>query len=131
LEDARHAVWDIRSPSLASEDFATALRSSAEDRLHGTGVNLELGIEGTPRPLDSAVEATVLRVVQEAVANVVKHAAAKRVQIILGYQAKGIRLSVIDDGRGFVMEPDGGTYGGHWGLLGMRERTSQIRGELS
>jgi len=129
LEDARQAVWDIRSPSVA--DFPTALRTNAEARLHGTGVDLDLGIEGTPRPLDSAIEAAVLRVAQEAVANVVKHAAAKRVQITLGYQARALRLSVLDDGRGFVVDPDVGTYGGHWGLLGMRERASQIRANLS
>ena len=131
LEDARRAVWDMRSPSLAGGDFATALRTDAEARLHGTGVALELGIEGTPRPLDAAIEAAVLRVAQEAVANVVRHAAARRVQITLGYQARALRLSVLDDGRGFVVDPDFGTYGGHWGLLGMRERASQIRANLS
>jgi signal transduction histidine kinase len=42
-----------------------------------------------------------------------------------------VRLSVIDDGRGFVVENDFQAYGGHWGLLGMRERASQVRGKLS
>jgi len=130
LEDARQAVWDMRSPALTGGDFATALRATAADRLHGTGVDLELGIDGTPRPLDPEVEAAVFRVAQEAVANVVKHAAAKRVQITLGYQARGVRLSVIDDGRGFAVPPDLHAYGGHWGLLGMRERANQIRAKL-
>ena len=130
LEDARQAVWDMRSPSLAGGDLAAALRTTAEDRLHGTGVACELGIEGTPRPLDPEVEATVFRVAQESITNVVKHAAAQRVQIKLGYHVRGVRLSVLDDGRGFAVDPDFHTYGGHWGLLGMRERANQIRGRL-
>jgi PAS domain S-box-containing protein len=130
LEDARQAIWDMRSPSLAGGDFAGALRTTAEDRLHGTGVAFELGIEGTPRPLDPEVEAAVFRVAQEAIANVVKHAAAQRVQIKLSYQVRGVRLSVLDDGRGFAVPPDLHAYGGHWGLLGMRERANQMRGRL-
>jgi len=42
-----------------------------------------------------------------------------------------MQLSVNDDGRGFAVEPDFHAYGGHWGLLGMRERASQIRAKLS
>jgi len=130
LEDARQAVWDMRSPLLAGGNFTTALRTTAEDRLRGTGVAFDLGIEGTPRPLDPEVEAAVFRVAQEAIANVVKHAAATRVRVKLGYQVGGVRLSVLDDGRGFAVPPDLHAYGGHWGLLGMRERANQIRAKL-
>jgi signal transduction histidine kinase len=45
--------------------------------------------------------------------------------------ARAMRLSVNDDGRGFAVDPDFHAYGGHWGLLGMRERASQIRAKLS
>jgi two-component system sensor histidine kinase DegS len=69
-------------------------------------------------------------VVQEALTNVVKHAAARTVHLRLAYQARGLRLSVSDDGRGFSADPGFQSYGGHWGLLGMRERVAQIRGRL-
>jgi signal transduction histidine kinase len=42
-----------------------------------------------------------------------------------------MRLTVNDDGRGFAVDPDFHAYGGHWGLLGMRERANQIRAKLS
>jgi nitrate/nitrite-specific signal transduction histidine kinase len=41
-----------------------------------------------------------------------------------------VRLSITDNGRGFVVDPNFQAYGGHWGLLGMRERVTQVHGKL-
>jgi PAS domain S-box-containing protein len=131
LEDARQAVWDMRAPALAGGDFSAALRAIAEERLHGTEIALECTVQGVPRPLDPEVEAVVFRVEQEAIANVVRHSAAHTVRLGLSYGARAMRLSVNDDGRGFAVDPDFHGYGGHWGLLGMRERASQVRAKLS
>jgi PAS domain S-box-containing protein len=131
LADARRAVWDLRSPALAGGDFPAALRAAAEDCVRGTTLELEYDVGGPPRPVDPEVEAVVVRVTQEAMTNVVKHAGARTVRIRLSFESRRIRLSVIDDGRGFAVEPDFQAYGGHWGLLGMRERASQIHGKLS
>jgi signal transduction histidine kinase len=131
LEDARHAVWDIRAPALAGGDFPATLRAGAEDSVRGTGLTLECTVEGVPRPLDPQVETAVFRVAQEAIANVVKHAAARTVRLGLYYGELGMRLSVRDDGRGFTVDPDFHAYGGHWGLLGMHERASQLRAKLA
>jgi PAS domain-containing protein len=49
----------------------------------------------------------------------------------VSFETRRLRLSVIDDGQGFAVEADFQAYGGHWGLLGMRERASQIHGKLS
>ncbi len=81
--------------------------------------------------MDPDVEAVVIRVAQEAITNVVKHAAARTVRVRLSFEPRRIRLSVTDDGRGFAVASDFQAYGGHWGLLGMRERASQVRGKLS
>lgn len=107
------------------------LGAAAEDGLRGAGITLDYTVEGVPRPLDPEVEAVVIRVEQEAIANVVKHSAAHTVRLGLSYGARAMRLSVNDDGRGFAVDPDFHAYGGHWGLLGMRERASQIRAKLS
>ncbi len=131
LEDARKAVWDMRSPALAGGDFPATLRATADERLRTTGIDLEFDVDGAPRPLDPEIEGVLLRVAQEAIVNVVKHAAATRVAVTLAYQPKTVRLSVTDDGHGFAVDPDFRAYGGHWGLLGMRERASQIRAKLS
>jgi PAS domain S-box-containing protein len=131
LTDARRAVWDLRSPALQAGDFPAALRAAAEDCVRGTRLELEYAVGGPPRPVDPDVEAVVLRVAQEAITNVVKHAEAHTVRVRLSFEARRIRLSVIDDGCGFAVEPDFQAYGGHWGLLGMRERASQIHGKLA
>jgi PAS domain S-box-containing protein len=130
LVDARRAVWDLRSPSSAGTDFTLALRTAAEDSARGTGLALEYEVEGMPRPLDSEVEGASLRVVQEAITNVIKHAGAATVHLRVEFGERRVRLSVTDDGRGFDMDSHLPTFGGHWGLLGMRERASQVRGRL-
>jgi PAS domain S-box-containing protein len=131
LVDARRAVWDLRSPTLAAGDFSAALRTAAEDCLRGTPLELEYDVAGPTRLVAPEVEAVVVRVTQEALTNVIKHAHARTVRVRLSFEARAVRLSVIDDGRGFAVEPDFQAYGGHWGLLGMRERASQIHGKLS
>jgi signal transduction histidine kinase len=131
LEDARQAVWDMRSPPHGGDDFADALRGAAEDGVRGTGLVLEYAVQGEPRPMEPRVEAVVLRVTQEAIANAVKHSGAPQVRVDLSFEERGVRLSVKDDGQGFTVDPDFRSYGGHWGLLGMRERASQVRAKLA
>jgi signal transduction histidine kinase len=130
LGDARRAVWDLRAPSLAGGDLPAALRTAVEDGVRGTGLTLEYAMEGPPRPVNPDVEAAAVRVVQEAITNVVKHAAACTVRVRLSFEARRVRLAVTDDGQGFAVDPDFHAYGGHWGLLGMRERATQAHGKL-
>lgn len=131
LADARQAVWDMRPPALESDDFAAALRSVLGRTLTDHGLSFDYSVRGVPHPLGQHVETVLFRVAQEAVANVVKHAKAHAVRVVLSYAPRSMRLAVIDDGSGFVVDPDLRTYSGHWGLLGMRERASQLRGKLS
>ncbi|MGW0390172.1 sensor histidine kinase [Streptomyces sp. NPDC003042] len=74
---------------------------------------------GEARALAAAVDTTVYRVVQEALTNVVKHAAARRVTVALEYAPEALTITVTDDGRG----PTGGSGGGH-GLVGISERAA-------
>jgi PAS domain S-box-containing protein len=132
LKDARQSVWDLRSASPLGDDLPARLRTGAEDLLRGTELALQFGApQVVPGTIDSEVEAVLLRVMQEAIANVIKHAAARTVRLTLAYEPRRVRLSIVDDGRGFAVDPDLQSYGGHWGLLGMRERASQRRGSLS
>jgi PAS domain S-box-containing protein len=130
LVDARHAVWDLRAPAPAEGDFPAAIRSAADDALRGTDLGLTYEVVGAPQPLGTAIEVAVSRVMQEAMANTVKHAGARSVRVELKYLKRGLRLTVADDGRGFVVGSDLRAYGGHWGLLGMKERAAQLCGTL-
>lgn len=79
--------------------------------------------DGEPRLLPRAVEATAYRIVQEAVANAVRHADAERIEVRLGYRADGLTVTVRDDGRGATGPPGNG-------LRGMTERATGLGGWL-
>lgn len=131
LADARQAVWDMRPPALEGSDFAAALRSALERTVVNHGLGFDYSVRGLPHALDPHVETVLFRVAQEAITNVVKHAGAHTVRVALSYDPRSVRLVVVDDGSGFDVDPDLRTYAGHWGLLGMRERASQLRGKLA
>ena len=77
-----------------------------------------------PRACDAAT-----LIVQHAIINVLRHAQAKRVQLIMEFGVRGLRISIRDNGQGFV--PDHGTIDDtHFGLLGMRERAREIGAQL-
>ncbi|MFC9238635.1 sensor histidine kinase [Streptomyces decoyicus] len=87
------------------------------ERVRNSGLTVVYGTTGEVRPLPPDTEATVFRIVQEALTNAVKHAAAHQVSVRLAYAADELRITVTDDGRG------PGTTTGH-GLVGIRERAA-------
>ncbi|MFF4576843.1 sensor histidine kinase [Streptomyces sp. NPDC001373] len=89
------------------------------DRVRASGLAVSYARTGEVRELPAALEATVHRVVQEALTNVVKHAGASAVDVRLEYGPRELAVRVTDDGRG----PSGGAAGGH-GLIGIRERAA-------
>jgi signal transduction histidine kinase/ligand-binding sensor domain-containing protein len=130
LAEARRAVWDLREPAQADIPFPVALENAVRQTVAGTTLALEWSMSGPPVPLGHDVEGVLLRVGQEALTNVVKHASASRVCVALAYERRVLRLTIRDDGCGFTVDPSYRSYGGHWGLIGMQERSEQINAEL-
>src|SRR5262249_20959045 len=97
----------------------------------GSGVDVKVDVSG-PRPgLPEEMEQHLLRIAQEAVANALKHAGANRIWIKLhSDEARKLYLRIVDNGRGFDQGGVFTTSGGHFGLLGMRERAERLGGEL-
>ena len=83
---------------------------------------------GTPKRLSPLTEKNLLRIFQEALANALKHAHARAIDIELRYEREDLVLRVRDDGRGFDAESAIPLGIGHYGLTGMRERTERIGG---
>lgn len=83
----------------------------------------ELEVTGEPRPVPPDTEIAVYRIVQEALTNTVKHAAARHVAVLLYWSSDQLHVTVTDDGRGKAP----GTVGGH-GLIGIRERAAACGG---
>jgi signal transduction histidine kinase len=73
----------------------------------------------------------LLRISQEAVTNATRHAGCKQISIELNYGPDKVRLCVRDNGTGFDPARSNSGSGGHFGLLGMRERADRIGGVLS
>jgi PAS domain S-box-containing protein len=128
LAEARQAVWDIRTPPSAGS-LADALRAVADEVTRGSELRTEVMIESAIPRLSREAEAGVLRVAREALVNAVRHSDGSVVQVQLCARGMAVCLTVIDDGCGFQVDP-GRSYGGHWGLLGMRERAAQLGGRV-
>jgi signal transduction histidine kinase len=91
------------------------------------GLAIELTLAGPHRPLSAAVELSAYRIVQEALTNVRKHAAAARVAVHVRYGVDALEVSIEDDGSGSVTSAEDE---GH-GLRGMRERAAMLGGAVS
>jgi len=133
LAEARRSVWNLRAPALERGDLADALRSLATWPLRPS-VTVGFEQRGDPYPLPPSIESALLRVGQEALVNVAKHANATHADVLLEYTHEDVRLSISDDGIGFAEPaPPNGAPPGPWGgfgLLGMRERITVLGGTL-
>jgi signal transduction histidine kinase/ligand-binding sensor domain-containing protein len=131
LTEARRAVMDLRASALEGHDLRAALETGARQWTAGSSIQVHVDVTGDPKALSEEMEQNLLRIAQEAVANVLKHAAASKIWIRLHMEARRLCLRVEDDGRGFEQQEAFSTAGGHFGLLGMRERAERLGGALN
>jgi signal transduction histidine kinase len=129
LEDARNALWQIRAP-MSDSELPDALRTEAQKAAQDSRLDVQVETIGEVRPLPPSIASVVLRIAREAVTNAVRHSDADAVFLKLRYSRRALRLTVSDKGQGFVVDPELRAYGGHLGLLGMRERASEAGGRL-
>jgi signal transduction histidine kinase len=124
----RKVMADLRPPMLDDYGLVPTLHWCGEQLASRTGVHVVVhGQEPHPR-LPPSMEDALVRIAQEALTNVAKHATASRVNIALSRQGSGIQLTISDDGEGF--DPAGLDRAGspHWGLLTMTERAEAVGG---
>jgi signal transduction histidine kinase len=130
LAEARESIWNMRSHILERNDLPGALREVGTQLGAGSGCALRTRVEGRPRRLAPAVENNLLRIGQEAIANALKHARARTIEIEVAFADPRVRLVVRDDGVGLA--PGAGEAApSHFGLRGMRERVAQMGGRLA
>ena len=132
LADARQSIWALRSQDAGETTLPVKLRRATE-QAGGHGLEAAFSVYGAYRPLPPGTESEIVRVAQEALHNVKKHAGARMVNVQLEYLSSEIALEVRDDGRGFETNGAGGQVespAGHYGLTGMRERAAAIGGTL-
>lgn len=131
LGDVRQALLDLKTPADGLEpDLGVRLEQLVRDwsRLNDIGADVELPHVPVELPAESAAQ--VVRIVQEALANVRKHAEARRVRVRVRQEGGALTVAVADDGRGFDVASAGGDPG-HYGLANLHERALAIGGVLS
>jgi signal transduction histidine kinase len=123
LAEARALVAGLTPAQLDGGTLPDALRRLS----NASSVDASFRLTGTPRPLPTATEVVLLRVCQEALSNVRKHARAQSAAVLLDYDQDTVRLEVSDDGAGF----DPASANGGFGLRGMRARVAEAGGTLT
>ena len=133
-EVARRALTDMRAMLgvLRTDEPATGLApqpgiddlGALVERIRATGLPVDLAVEGTPFPLGAAAELTAYRIVQEALTNTIRHAAAQHARVTISYDEPEVRIKVTDDGIPAVPNTQG------HGIEGMRERVALHHGAL-
>jgi signal transduction histidine kinase len=127
LREARRSVQALRPQALEEKPLNEALKDLIERMTGGTTVQAEFTLRGEPRELPVEWEANILRIGQEVLTNVLRHARASEFKVLLGFDSKEIRLEMRDNGCGF--EPRKRHEG--FGLQGMRERAEGMGGQLT
>ncbi|MBV9507622.1 MAG: hypothetical protein JO323_21720, partial [Acidobacteriia bacterium] len=130
LTEARRSVVDLRAAALSNRDLAAALQSDAPNWTAGSSVKVEIDVKGHFERLPEDLEHNLLRIAQEAVTNASKHAHASRIEVKLERAENFVSLKVIDDGCGFQTDDAFAGLGGHFGLIGIRERAERIGGDF-
>ena len=126
LDEVRALISDLRPP-IVDIGLAAAIADRAQQLEHRHGIATEVAVDGIDDRLGPSARASVLRILQEALQNVRKHAAASRISIGL----EGNSLVIADNGRGFDLMRVASRAGQNFGLQFMRERAELMGAQLN
>ncbi len=127
--EVRRSVWNLRALALEQATLPEALRQLGKALADTHGPAVEVFCEGKPIHVSPGAASHLFRTAQEGVTNALKHAQARKIEIILDFKPEGVELRVNDDGCGF--DPTIASGNGHFGLLGLKERARALRGEIT
>ena len=129
LRQTRQSVAGLRSGHDAESGLTAAISSAAREITDTKDVRLKLKLDKTVPRLPAEVEYNLLRIASEAVSNSVKHSGARTIEVALESAPDALSLKVHDDGSG--LGDDGAMLRpGHYGIIGMKERATQIGADL-
>lgn len=127
-EEGRRIARGLRPPALEAQGAVAAIASHGRELRVTTGLDVQVEAEAIDSDLSGDRRLALFRIVQEALANVVRHAQADGVRVRIRRQEDRVVATVVDDGRGFA--PDGlGAHAG-LGLIGMEERAAACGGRV-
>lgn len=123
MEEIRRSTAALRPPALAELGLQGALERHAEAIASASGIDVSLSME-LPDNLQSHVETSLYRIIQEALTNVVRHSGATRVQVTSRMDSKKLQLSIQDNGQGLAADLERGG-----GLRSIEERARSLGGD--
>ncbi len=125
IGDIRRLVHGLRPPALDEFGLMAALRSRLIAYESGAGmVEVAFDAHGDDSTVPAAIEVAIYRIVEEALTNAIRHAAARHVWVLLEMGSE-VRLTIVDDGRGIPTQ-----YAPGVGIHSMRERTEELGGDF-
>ena len=127
LAEMRALIFHLRPDALHEEGLVAAIRRHAAGVAAREGVEIRVQTSTEHVVLTPAFELELFRVASEALANAVKHSEATAIAVEVDVTDGTLRLEVTDNGRGFEPELE---HSGHLGLVSMRERLTEIGGDL-
>jgi signal transduction histidine kinase len=127
LQDVRRLAVELRPSALDDFGLVAALERLSASFADQTGIEIDFETALGDERLPAEVETALYRIVQESLTNVVKHARARRVSILLARRNGAIKAVIEDDGQGFDPAASGSAG---FGLVGMRERLALLGGRL-
>ena len=131
LQEARRSVWDLLLRALEERTLAEALREEVRKFASEGPTRADLRVSGTVREIFSHAQTALLRICQESLTNVRKHARATEVELHLEFDSESIRLSISDNGVGIQSGGEGEEIGGDgFGIKGMEQRAKLLSGVL-
>lgn len=132
LAETRAMIAALTPAPLTEASLHLALERIAAAATATGGAKVEVHTDGEAIMLPMRCEAGLLRIAQGAVSNAVQHSGAEAIRVTLTYGTDGVRLDVVDNGRGFdpAAVPESGTGLGHLGLSAMRSRAEELGGQL-
>jgi signal transduction histidine kinase len=132
LEEIRQMAFELRPAILDDVGLPAAVRIYAERFAKRSGIRVDLECPPELGLRSPEAEASLFRVIQEALTNVAKHAGAASVRVKLERTPEGLVLDVADDGCGFDPSPrDAGEFRRGFGILSMRERVEALNGSFT
>ena len=129
LQDVRRLAVELRPKALDDFGLVPALKRLGQTVREGSALDVQVEARLGRERLPAETETSVYRIVQEALTNVVKHANARHVSVVVTRKNGSVSVVIEDDGRGF--DPERAAEAGGVGLLGMRERVQLLDGSLS
>jgi signal transduction histidine kinase len=132
LAEARRSVEASMPAALETGTLPDALEVVAREWSELSGIPVDVTVTGEVTALHPEIEVALLRIAQEALTNVAKHAGATRAGLTLSFMGDVVTLDVRDDGVGFAMPERGPSGDGSgFGLTGMRQRVARVAGSLA